>query len=70
MRLKTIWTIRGMEFRERIRRTEEAGWCWLAHRLPRPLAYWSYIDTGVRAIEDHDVVPEVGYTEILSRIGK
>ncbi|QYC53741.1 hypothetical protein SEA_LEROY_75 [Gordonia phage Leroy] len=69
MKFTTIWSIPAMSLGERLRRTEEAFWRWLAHRLPRKLAYWSYIDTGVRHMGD-DVVPEVTYTEILKRAGR
>lgn len=70
MKLSTIWTLRGMKLSERLRRTEEALWRGLAHRLPRKLAYWSYIDTGVRHMESSEVVPEVTFTAILERVGK
>lgn len=68
MRLRTIWTMRHMELRERLRRTSEWAWAAAAHRLPRRLAYWSYIDTGVRHIKGDEIVPEVTYTEILGRL--
>ena len=69
MKLTTIWTITNMSLRERLRRTEEAFWRWLAHRLPRKLAYWSYIDTGVRHMANNDVVPDVAYMTVLERAG-
>lgn len=69
MKLTTIWTLRGMPFRERLNRTGEAFMRGLAHRLPRKLAYWSFVDTGVRHM-GNDVVPEVTYCEILKRAGK
>lgn len=68
MKLQTIWTMRACALRERLRRTEEWFWMKLAHRLPRKLAYWSFIDTGVRTIQRNDVVPDVRYTELLQRI--
>jgi len=70
VRLKTIWTIPAMTVAERLRRTREAAWRSLAHHLPRSLAYWSFIDTGVRHIKGNEVVPEVKYTDILQRIGQ
>lgn len=69
MKFSTIWTLRGMSFRERLNRTSEAALMWLAHRLPRRLAYWSFIDSGVRLMRDDEVVPEVHYTDLLSRAG-
>ena len=70
MRLTTIWTIPAMSLRERLHRTWfEWALPGIAHRLPRKLAYWSYIDTGVRYIGD-EVVTDVRYTTILERFGK
>ena len=70
MRLKTIWTLRDMSLHERLSRTQE--WCWMktAHRLPRKLAYWSFIDSGVRHMKPDEVVPEVHYTDLLQRMDK
>ena len=68
MRLTTIWTLRGMALPERLRRTSEWAVMRIAHRLPRRLAYWSYIDSGVRTMRPDDVVPEVGYTDLLQRM--
>lgn len=70
MKFTTIWTLRGMTLRERINRTNDAAIRWAAHRLPRRLAYWSFIDTGVRHIEGSEIVPEVRYTDLLERAGK
>lgn len=58
-----------MTLRERFRRTGEAALIALAHRLPRALAYRSFIDTGARHMRSDEVVPDVRYTEILQRIG-
>lgn len=69
MRLKTIWTLPGMTLRERMSRTQEWGWAKAAHHLPRRLAYWSFIDSGVRHM-GNDVVPEIRYTELLTRMEK
>jgi hypothetical protein len=43
-------------------------WLWLARHLPRRLAYWSYIVQGGRVIKPDEVVPEVRYAELLSRM--
>lgn len=43
-------------------------WLWLARHLPRRLAYWSYIVQGGSVMEPDDIVPEVGYSELLSRM--
>lgn len=68
MRLRTIWTLRGMPLRERLNRTGEATVRGLAHRLPRRLAYWSFIDTGVRHMKPDEVVPEVPFMALLERM--
>ena len=68
MRLSTIWTLRGMALHERLNRTNEWVLLGIAHRLPRRLAYWSFIDSGVRAMEDTDVVPDVRYMDLLQRM--
>lgn len=67
MKLTTIWTLRGMRLRERFNRTGEWALRGIAHRLPRRLAYWSFIDSGVRAIGD-DVVPDARYVDLLQRL--
>jgi hypothetical protein len=67
MKLSTIWTLRGMAFRERLNRTSEAGILWLAAHLPRRLAYWSFIVTANRAMKSTDVVPEVRFMDMLQR---
>jgi hypothetical protein len=58
-----------MSLRERIHRTQEWAWMKTAHRLPRQLAYWSFIDSGVRTIRSDEVVPEARYTDLLQRMG-
>lgn len=69
MRLTTIWTLPGLPLRERLSRTGEAIVRGIAHRLPRRLAYWSFIDTGVRHMRDDEVVPEVRFMDVLKRAG-
>jgi len=70
MRLTTIWTPTAMPLTERLSRTGEWVIREVAHRLPRRLAYWSFIDTGVRHMHADEVVPEVPYMVILERAGK
>jgi len=69
MRLWTIWTMPAMSLRERLNRTGEWAVIKIAHRLPRRLAYWSFIDTGVRYMKHDEIVPEVTYTDLLQRAG-
>lgn len=69
MKLTTIWTMPTLSLRERLSRTAEAAWRGAARRLPRRLAYWSLIDSGVRHMEADEVVPEVPFTVILERAG-
>lgn len=70
MKFMTIWRCPGMTFAERLSRTVEWFWRILAHRLPKRLAYWSYIDSGVRVMRSDEVVPEVTYMDILKRLDK
>jgi hypothetical protein len=67
MKFWTIWTFPSLPLRERLSRTGEWAWRIAAHRLPRRLAYWSFIDSGVRLMRSDEVVPEVRYTELLAR---
>jgi hypothetical protein len=68
MKLTTIWTLPAMTLRERLSQTGEAVVRTVAHHLPRRIAYWSYIDTTSRYIEDHEIVPDVPAMTILQRI--
>jgi len=68
MRFMTIWTMPAMTLREKIARTGEWVMRGVAHRLPRRLAYWSYIDTTVRHLKSDEVVPEVPAMTILGRM--
>lgn len=70
MKFSTIWTLRAMSLRERVNRTVDRTAMVIALHLPKRIAYWSYIHTGVRCIEAHEVVPKVRYTEILERIDR
>ncbi len=67
MKLSTIWTIPAMTLHERLSRTTECAVRAIAHRLPRRLAYWSFIDTAARHIGPDDVVPDVRVVDVLSR---
>jgi hypothetical protein len=60
----------GFTIRERLHRTREIFWRGFAHRLPRKLAFWSFIDSGVRYMKSDEVVPEVTYTDLLQRVGE
>lgn len=70
MKLTTIWTTPSMSMRERLTRTGEAAWRTAAHRLPRRLAYWSLVDSGVRHMHSNEVIPEVPFTVVLERAGR
>lgn len=69
MKFTTIWTIPAMTLTERTCRTGDLVLAKVAHHLPRRLAYWSFIDSGVRHIASNEVVPEVPYTVLLKRLG-
>ena len=70
MKLGTIWTLRGLPPRERLNRTGEWAVRAIAHRIPRRLAYWSFIDTGSRYMLRDEVVPDVRYMDLLERASK
>lgn len=71
MKFTTIWTMPAMAIRERFRRTWEWFMRGFAHRLPRRLAYWSFIDSGARYMDTTGtaIVTEVPYMEVLERFG-
>lgn len=68
MKLTTIWTIPAMTLTERLRRTHDAAMRTIAAHLPKRIAYWNYIHQGIRAIEDNEVVPDVTFCTVLSRL--
>jgi hypothetical protein len=72
MRLRTIWnpTMRGYTLRSRLHYTGEWFLRGVAHRLPRRLAYFSFIDSGARYMLPTEIVPEVRYTDILRRFSR
>jgi hypothetical protein len=67
-----FWTIvtSGYPISEISNRLQEWAWREAAHRLPRRLAYWSFIDSGIRALGPNDVVPEARYMDLLERLEK
>lgn len=69
MKLTTIWTS-GYPLAEKLNRTGEWAMRAIAHRLPRRLAYWSLIDSGVRHMRSDEVVPDVTFMDVLERAGK
>jgi len=73
MSLLHIWTIPACTVREKLHRTADWGLRWVAHLMPRRLAYWVLIDVGVKAIEQMpptQVVPEVTFFDVLERTGE
>lgn len=70
MKIITVWTMPTLTLRERLSRTAEAAWRSAAHRLPRRLAYWSLIDSGVRYMETNEIVPDAPFMVVLERSGK
>lgn len=63
MKLTTIWTMPAMDLRERLRRTGVWALMTLAHRMPRRLAYWTFIDVYARHTIEH---PQVIAGEVLA----
>jgi hypothetical protein len=70
MRFWTIWTLPAMPLRERLGRTREWAALWVAHRLPRRLAYWSFIDSVGRYTGGDDVIPEIRAMDVLQRMDR
>lgn len=68
MKFTSIWTIRGMTFAERIRRTRDCINLWIAHRLPKRIKYWAYIQAGSSAMFSDEVVGEQSFVELLKRM--
>lgn len=59
-----------LAWRLRLIRAREAALVWIAWHLPRSLAYWSTIRTGVHATTgafSNQVVPDLYYTDVLQR---
>lgn len=46
MRLRTIWTLKGLPFRERLRRTADWFDSEIAFHLPKRVKYWAVIHVG------------------------
>lgn len=68
MRLRTIWTIPAMTFRERLRRT--ADWCdsTIAYHLPKRVKYWAVVHVGAHVttqVDPNVIVPDVRLMEVL-----
>lgn len=70
MRFTTIWTMPAMSLRERLSRTREELWRRAAHRLPRKLAYFSYIDSTAKYVKNDEIVPDVKAFDIMHRMEK
>ena len=68
--LHTIWTLPASDTTERLRRTRDALAREVAHRLPRRLAYWSLVDTGVRHLGHKEAPYDLGFVELLNRAAK
>jgi hypothetical protein len=68
MKFMTIWTLPAAPLREKVSRTHDWAWRTAAAHLPKRLAYWSYIHQSVRNTEPTEIVPEVPYMTVLSRM--
>ena len=68
MRLKTIWTISGMRFSERLRRTRD----WMAQKigkhLPLRIRYWVTFQEIGRASIDAPNVPAMSLGDLIKKI--
>lgn len=68
MKLKTIWTIRGMEFVERLRRTRDSVALSVAKHLPLRIRYWCALDMIGLATMDSPNVPASTVEYILKHM--
>ena len=69
MTLKAILTS-GYPLSEKRVRLAELFWTTAARHLPKKLAYWSFIHSGVKNILPNEEVPAVPYTVVLQRLSK
>jgi hypothetical protein len=60
----------GYPIGEILKRLSEWAWMGISRRLPRKLAYYSFIDSGTRYMPKDEVVPEVRYMDVLNRMPK
>jgi hypothetical protein len=68
MQLKSIWTIPGMDFAERIRRTRDVLNLKLATMIPQRVLYWAYIRAGSKAMLPDEIVGEQSFIDLLKRM--
>ena len=69
MRIPTMLELR-LTPREAAGRLRDQVLLGIAHRLPRRLAYWSLIDSGVRHMRRDEAVLGVRLMNVLDRAGK
>lgn len=67
MRLTTIWTMPAMSLTERLRRTIDLAAITTAARLPQRVRYWTFIQVGVKAMLDDEVVGSQHFFDLLER---
>lgn len=70
MRLSTIWTLRGMAFRERLRRTADWFDFTVAAHLPKRVKYWAVIHVGSHVttqVTPHLPTDGITLLEVLER---
>ena len=68
MKLTTIWPLRHMTLRERLRRTADLLDMTIAAHLPRRVAYWAYIQQGSKAMPPNQVVPDARFMDLLANM--
>jgi hypothetical protein len=68
MKLRTIWTLRAMSFRERVERTREWMAMFVAARLPLRVRYWATIIEVGEATKNSTNVPATPLHEIMSNL--
>lgn len=70
MRYRTIWTLNGLPFRERLSRTKERVVMDVAHHLPKRLKYWVVMLELGRLTKDSPNVPGTTVDDILRQMNK
>lgn len=70
MRLRTIWTLRGMSLRERLNRTKETAAMNVAACLPTQVRYWVVIQEFSRQAPNDRHPLDISAEEILKKMEK
>jgi hypothetical protein len=70
VKLKTIWTMPAMAFKERINRTKEWAALAVAVMLPKRVRYWVTVSEIAKATIDSPNIPATPLEEIMRALEK